>query len=254
MFEQSFMVGRARTRRAWTVPVSFAGQMCLVALAVVFPLIFTEKLPRARLMPKPVTAPVARGTAAPPKGNVVQIVQVIRETRQGIHVPPRIPTGVSTLPDVPAIETAAGTGPVCAGPWCGIPGDPDGVPWAPPAIERAAPAPPPPPPPAVPVKPLERAAPPRIVVGGNVQEAKLIGSVLPVYPPLASRIRVSGVVRLAAVIGTDGRVRELRALSGHPMLIPASMEAVRQWVYSPTLLNGVPVEVATEVLVTFSLN
>ena len=85
--------------------------------------------------------------------------------------------------------------------------------------------------------------PQRIKVGGNVQSAKLVRQPRPVYPPLAKQARISGVVKLSAVISKDGTIKELQVISGHPLLVPAALEAVKQWVYQPTLLNGEPVEV-----------
>ena len=76
----------------------------------------------------------------------------------------------------------------------------------------------------------------------------------PVYPPLAQEARISGVVRLNAIIGTDGTVQNLTVASGHPVLVPAALEAVKQWVYAPTLLNGQPVEVVTQIEVNFTLS
>ena len=120
------------------------------------------------------------------------------------------------------------------------------------------PAPPPVAAPAAP--PSARATPPAtpatqeaIRVGGNVQEAKIIRRVDPVYPAIARQARVRGVVEVQATIGKDGRVREVRVLGGHPLLQQAAAEAVKKWVYSPTLLNGGPVEVVTRVNVGFSL-
>jgi len=86
-----------------------------------------------------------------------------------------------------------------------------------------------------------------------VQKAKLVEQPAPVYPPLARQARISGVVRLSVIIGRDGTVQDLTLLSGHPLLVPAAMDAVKQWVYQPTLLNGQPVEVATQVEVNFAL-
>jgi protein TonB len=103
------------------------------------------------------------------------------------------------------------------------------------------------------------AAPPppgvkRITIGGNVQQAKLIRQPKPVYPPLAKQARISGVVHLAAVISANGTIQDLKLISGHPLLVPAAMEAVKQWVYQPTLLNGEPVEVQTQIDVNFTLS
>jgi protein TonB len=75
-----------------------------------------------------------------------------------------------------------------------------------------------------------------------------------VYPPLAKEARISGVVRLNAIIGKDGTVQDLTIASGHPLLVPAAMEAVKQWVYQPTLLNGQAVEVVTQIEVNFTLS
>jgi TonB family protein len=94
----------------------------------------------------------------------------------------------------------------------------------------------------------------RIRVGGNVQQDKLVSQVRPQYPPLAKQARIQGTVRLSAVIGTDGDVKHLEVVSGHPLLVPAAVEAVRQWVYKPTLLNGTPVEVITQIDINFALS
>ncbi len=111
-------------------------------------------------------------------------------------------------------------------------------------------APPPPPPPD---GSAMAPHPERIRVGGNVQQAKLIQQAKPVYPPLARQARVSGVVKLNAIIGKDGTVQNLTVASGHPILVPAAMDAVKQWVYQPTLINGEPVMVVTQIDVNFML-
>jgi protein TonB len=84
--------------------------------------------------------------------------------------------------------------------------------------------------------------------------AKLIHQVTPPYPPLARQTGISGTVVLQAIIGRDGCIRDLQVLSGHPLLIPAAVDAVRQWLYQPTTLNGSPVEVLTTVEVRFVLS
>jgi TonB family protein len=94
----------------------------------------------------------------------------------------------------------------------------------------------------------------RIAIGGNVQQAKLISQTRPAYPPLAKQARISGVVHLQAIIAKDGTVADLKVISGHPLLIPAALEAVKQWVYQTTLLNGEPVEVQTQIDVNFTLS
>jgi periplasmic protein TonB len=91
-------------------------------------------------------------------------------------------------------------------------------------------------------------------IGGNVIMANLINKVPPVYPPLAKQARIQGQVKLKAIISTSGTIQQLELISGHPLLVPAAMAAVRQWTYKPTLLNGEPVEVETQVDVNFALN
>ncbi len=93
-----------------------------------------------------------------------------------------------------------------------------------------------------------------ITVGGDVQMAKLIRKVIPEYPPIARSARISGVVRLIGTIGKDGTIRDLQLVSGHPMLARAALEAVRQWVYKPTLLNGMPVDVIAPIEVNFTFS
>jgi protein TonB len=118
------------------------------------------------------------------------------------------------------------------------------------SVPSAAPPPPPPPKKEEP-KPV---TPQRIKVGGNVQSARLVRQPRPVYPPLAKQARISGVVKLGAIISKDGTIQHLEVISGHPLLVPAALEAVKQWVYQPTLLNGEPVEVQTQIDVNFTLS
>src|SRR5216684_3357529 len=94
---------------------------------------------------------------------------------------------------------------------------------------------------------------PRLKQGGAVTAAHLINRVQPVYPPLARQTRISGAVRLHAIIGKDGNVLQLEVLSGHPLLVQSALDAVRQWKYSPVLLEGDPVEVDTTIDVIYSL-
>ena len=97
-------------------------------------------------------------------------------------------------------------------------------------------------------------APGKIRVGGNAAEVNLIHKVTPVYPSEAKAARIQGVVRFNATIGKDGSVINLQLLSGHPLLVQPAQDAVRQWVYNPTLLNGNPVEVVTQIDVNFTLS
>jgi TonB family protein len=91
-------------------------------------------------------------------------------------------------------------------------------------------------------------------IGGNVQSAKIMKKVQPVYPLEAAQAGISGTVRLHVILAKDGTVEQLELLSGHPLLAQAALDAVRQWTYQPTLLNGSPVEVDTTIDVIFNLN
>jgi protein TonB len=102
---------------------------------------------------------------------------------------------------------------------------------------------PPPPPPAEPVR-----------VGGNIQPPQKTRDVPPVYPAIAQSARVGGVAIIEAVIGSDGRVQEARVLRSIPLLDQAALDAVRQWEYTPTTLNGVAVPVIMTVTVNFQIS
>jgi TonB family protein len=93
-----------------------------------------------------------------------------------------------------------------------------------------------------------------IVVGGRVQASKLVSQVAPIYPDLARQARISGTVSLSAIIGMDGRMQQLAVAAGHPLLREAALDAVKQWVYQPTLLNDKPVNVSTTIDVIFTLS
>lgn len=108
------------------------------------------------------------------------------------------------------------------------------------------------PPPAPPLPPPASGVN-RIRVGAAIQATKLIESVAPEYPESARQARIQGVVRFTIVVGTGGEISHVVLISGHPILTPAAMEAIRRWRYSPTLLNGQPVEVVTQADVMFSL-
>jgi protein TonB len=106
---------------------------------------------------------------------------------------------------------------------------------------------------ATPVAVPKMATPTRVRVSSGVSSGLLIRKVSPTYPPLARQARIQGTVILQAQISKDGSIQNLQLISGHPMLAPAAIEAVKQWKYKPYLLNGEPVEVETQVQVNFTL-
>jgi protein TonB len=90
-------------------------------------------------------------------------------------------------------------------------------------------------------------------VGGNIKPPMKIKDVPPTYPPIAQSARVQGIVIIEATIGPSGQVQEARVLRSIPLLDQAALDAVKQWQYTPTLLNGVPVPVIMTVTVNFTL-
>src|ERR1700687_1802813 len=249
MFEQTFVDGTGRTNKPWTVVVSFLTQIVGITAAIIIPLLFTDALPKTQLTSFLVAPPPPPPPPPPPAASAPKIVKVIpRQFDAGKLMQPKaIPKEITMikeeeLPAASGVQGVLGGGPggVAGGVIGGIIGS---VPTA---------APPPPPPPKVEApKPV---TPQRIRVGGNVQAAMAIRAPKPAYPPLAKQARIQGVVRLNAVIGKDGTIQDLKAASGHPLLVPAALEAVRQWLYKPTLLNGEPVEVVTVIDVNFTLS
>ena len=247
MFEQTFVDGVAKTNKSWTVMLSFMGQVLLVIVLILIPLIYTDTLPRAQLTsflvaPPPPPPPPPPPAPAPPK-----IVKVIpRQFDAGRLMAPK------TIPkDIAQIREEELPPPSSAGVVGGVPGGVSGPGGVLGGIIGAVPSAAPPPPP--PVK-KEEPKLTRIRVGGNVQAANLIRKITPVYPPLAKQARIQGTVRFTAIIGKDGTIQNLQLVSGHPLLVEAARQAVSQWQYKPTLLNGEPVEVVTQIDVNFTLS
>ncbi len=231
-----------KTNKPWTVVVSMLFQTAFLGILILIPLIYTEALPKA-MMATMLTAPPPPPPPPPPPA-VAQVVHVKPQAHlmdAGKLIAPKvIPPSVKIIkedaePDVSVGMTGGVPGGVSGGSMGGVLG---GV------IGGMGAAPPPPKP--------KLTGPLR--VGGNVQQAKIINRVQPVYPPLARQTRISGTVRLHAIIGKDGTIQSLEVVSGHPLLQQAALDAVRQWRYQPTLLNGDAVDVDTTVDVIFSLN
>jgi protein TonB len=252
MFEQTFIEGMGKTKKTWTVLVSFVGQILLVLVAILIPLIYTDTLPRTTLTSF-LVAPPPPPPPPPPPAPAPKVVKVIpRQFDAGRLMAPKvIPKEIAMIKEEELPPPTSGAIGVVGGVPGGVPGGtPGGVIGG---IIGSVPvaAPPPPPPVKEAPKPV---TPQRIRVGGNVQQARLIRQPKPVYPPLARQARIQGTVRFNAIIGRDGTIQNLQLVSGHPLLVPSAQEAVKQWVYQPTLLNGEPVEVITQIDVNFTLS
>jgi protein TonB len=239
MFEQTFVNAQAQTKKPLSVAVSVTLQTGLLGVVLLLPLLhpgvihpdfnIQPTLYLTKIVPPP-EPPVARAVAAARPHRILGL----------ILAPTVVPRTVDMTPE----QAPEVVGPQAAG-LAGLSGIlTDGV-----TLPQQLP---PPPPPVVNVKPNAPAGPIRI--GGGVQAARLTFGPKPAYPPLARTARVQGTVKLQAIIARDGAIRDLQLISGPPLLVQVAIEAVRQWRYKPTLLNGEPVEVATEIDVTFTLN
>jgi protein TonB len=230
-------VVKKKTNKSWTVLVSTIVQASILGVLILIPLIYTEALPKAMLSTLLIAPPPPPPPPPPPAPVKTIIKPVARLIQSGKLVQPRaIPKEVAVFKEAelpPDVINNTNTGGVFGGiPGQGIIGGSSG------------PAAPPPPKPVTPA---------RIKQGGNVTAASIVTQTRPVYPPLARQARIQGTVTLHAIIDKDGRVAQLEVVSGHPLLVQAALDAVKQWRYKPTLLNGDPVEVDTTIQVTFTM-
>ncbi len=228
----------------WGLLVSLSGELLVLGILLLIPLAWTDRLPhpdwRSPVVlgaPPPLRAAApseshasARTTSHPPVlFRLVQSHAIAKPASQFEFMPPGEPPGVPG-----GLETGAASA-------------------LPPALQAIKP-----PPPAEKPKPKpkveEPKPPPRLIaVSKGAQLAKLIRQVKPIYPFMAKQARVSGTVLLVGVISKDGTIRNLQVLSGNPLLVRAAVDAVSQWIYRPTLLNGEPVEVTAPIEVNFIL-
>ena len=225
-----------RGRRSWTTLTSFGLQAVVIGLLLMIPVLTTVGVPASRIVSTPVgffrrdPGPAPR-TAAPRTGPITVVPYTGR-----IMAPSRIPRTIPIIDDGPIAQPAGPIGPyvgssIGTGPELPLPI----------SGTRVIPAVAPPPT----VK--------REFRQSSMLEGSLIRKVQPIYPPLARSARISGSVVLAAVISRDGTMENLKLISGHPMLVPAALQAVSQWRYRPYILNGDAIEVETQITVNFIL-
>lgn len=240
MFEQS-VLPKTTTRRPYAFIAVTTAELIAVGIAVSLPLFFIPalappKLPVALRFARavhlvkaelPKTTPVSKRVLVPPRV---------------FYAPAQIPTQIPKIEDLAAPEAPSVGFSPSSGSDLGVPR----------AVDSKGIAGPPPPPPEAQQPTAKSHAP--LHVSSGVQEAKLINKVIPVYPRLAIQTRQFGRVRLIATVGKDGRVTQIQVISGPAFLVPAAVEAVKQWLYKPTLLNGQPVEVIAPIDINFTLN
>ena len=244
MFEDSLIESgrRLRTKRGLTTTISFVLQVCLIGILVLIPLLFTEALPKTQLM----TFLVAPPPPPPPPPPAAAPVKVVKQIQTDIingqlRTPTKIPEKVQMIKEEEAPPPMTSMAGVVGGVPGGVPGGQMGgviggiISSTPVAVPKAA-------------------TPQRVRVSQGVTQGLLIRKIQPNYPPLARQARIQGSVLLQAVISKDGAIENLRLISGHPMLAPAALDAVKQWRYKPYILNGEPVEVETQITVNFTLS
>ncbi len=244
MFEDSLIEsgGKLKTKRGWTSLVSFTIQVMIIGVMILIPLIFTEALPRTQLMTF-LVAPPPPPPPPPPAAAPVKVVKVIQTdiVNGQLRTPTKIPQKVQMIKEDEAPPPVMASAGVVGGVPGGVPGGSMGGVIG--SVLSATPV-------AVP----KVATPQRVRVSSGVSQGLLVRRVQPNYPPLARQARIQGVVLLQATISREGNIENLQLISGHPMLAPAAIEAVKQWKYRPYLLNGEPVEVETQVQVNFTLS
>jgi len=233
-------------RRLVMMMVSIVAHAVAILVLVVLPLLLFHVLPESELLSW-LTAPPAPPAPPPPPVPPTPVrtvaAQQVTVRQRGFFPPIPVPIpppigdlSVAGLTNVGVLDGILG---VPYGGGLGVPpGGVIGIPTAPPA------------PLPLPPKPVKHAPVP---VGGDVKASKLIKRVEPVYPELAKRIHLSGIVILDVTVDEEGNVADIKVLRGHPLLDDEAVRAVSQWKYSPTLLNGEPVPVTATVTVIFSL-
>ncbi|MGD0215133.1 MAG: TonB family protein [Terriglobales bacterium] len=244
MFEDSLIESGNRfkaKRRLSTTILSFVLQVFLIGILILIPLIYTDALPKSMTMTFLVAPPPPPPPPPPPAAAPVKVVKMVSEVVNGqLRTPTKIPEKVQMIKEEEA-PPDLGAGGVPGGVPGGIPGGSAGGVIGGIISSTHVDVP-------------KVATPQRVRVSSGVSTGLLIRKVSPTYPQLAKQARIQGQVVLQAEISKDGTITNLQLISGHPMLAPAAIEAVKQWRYKPYLLNGEPVAVETQVIVNFSLS
>ena len=195
--------------------------------------------------PPPAPTPIAVGVRPKPAKPLP------KPSAESLIMPTVVPKDIARLVDEP--NAAAGSGVIG-----GVPGVPGGVAGGIlgsvlPKDAKHEDIPPPAPPPPPPEEPARAVPSNPVRVGGEVLEPRVVKLVPPVYPILASKARVSGVVILEATLTKEGTVDAIKVISGHPLLVNAAIDCLKQWRYEPTYLNGQATAVILTAKVTFTL-
>jgi protein TonB len=230
--------------RAWEVLLSVVGHSVALAIIILIPLLYTHSMDLSQFRNTFLVAPPP--PSPPPAARKVTSHRAFHLRDAELYQPRVIPRQIAQIKDEPPPPQPAFSG-VPGGVPGGIPGGQlGGVLGGILGQENRLLVPQPP------LKPVPRHGPYR--VGGKVQAPRLIRQVQPIYPTIAKEARISGEVEIDSVIDEHGNVTQMKVVSGNPLLVPAALNAVEQWKYQPTLLNGWPIAVDMEVTVTFKLD
>jgi protein TonB len=233
-------------RQTFATLVSFLLQCLMLGVLLLIPLYFTEQLPKSQLL----TFLVAPPPPPPPPPAEQQVARVMKQIQTDLmssgqlRTPTRIPEKVQMIKEEEAPPPMPASGGVVGGVPGGIPGGQLGgvIGGIVNSTSNLAFVP-----------KLQPVMPQRVRVSQGVTQGLLVHKVPPPYPTLARSARIQGDVVLKAIIDKQGNIQDLQLVSGHPMLVPSAIDAVRQWRYRPYLLNGQPVEVETTITVIFTL-
>ncbi|HET6176950.1 MAG TPA: energy transducer TonB [Candidatus Sulfotelmatobacter sp.] len=247
MFSDSLLeFGVQRKRKFFATTTSFVLNCMALGVLLVLPLAFTEELPKAQLL----TFLVAPPPPPPPPPAAAEVQRVVHQIQTDLlssgqlRTPSKIPQKVQMIKEEEAPPPMPASGGVVGGVPGGIPGGQLGGVIG--GIVNSTSN-------LTVVPKFVPVASQRVRISQGVTKGLLAHRVEPTYPTLAKSARVQGEVILSAVINTNGEIQNLQLVSGHPMLVPAALEAVKQWRYKPYLLNGQPVEVETTITVIFAL-
>ena len=233
-------------RQTWATVASFILQCVMLGVLLLLPLYFTQELPKSQLL----TFLAAPPPPPPPPPAAQQAARIMKQIQSDLlsggqlRTPTRIPQRVQMIKEEEAPPPMPSAGGVLGGVPGGIPGGQLGgvIGGIVNSTSNLAYVP-----------KLQPVVPQRVRMSQGVTSGLLLNKVEPAYPAIARAARIQGNVVLTAIIDKEGTIRDLQLVSGHPMLVPAAIEAVRQWRYRPYLLNGQPVEVETTVTVIFVL-
>ena len=220
-----------RKGKRWPMATAFTAELIVGGLLVIIPLLSTGVIPVSARVP--IYTPIR-----PVRLEPVEVVD-------RVHTEHTSNSGTTSAPSSTVVTMGGGTPRICLTCNAAKPGE-EGQPYSPYVGENNLP------------RDLVDSHGPNVKPSGPkriisvLSEGQLVNRVEPIYPPICKISGIQGQVKLHAIIGRDGRIQSLSAVSGHPLLVRAALDAVEQWRYRPYVLNGEAVEVETFITVNFN--